>query len=608
MEKHSTAKNRRKIINPIFHVQTKSEEEKHLSKEIIKIVRKTGILNLSGKHLASVPDRMFSIYDLTDENAVNLDFNKPSKEEDMWWNIKPLTHLDLSSNVLTVLPGQIGVFQDLTVINLQDNSLTSLPEEITTLTKLNKLFLNRNKINKLPKKIENLRDLRVLNISYNFLEELPDALVDLVMLEKLDLSNNELQKLPSGIGYLVRLIDLNASHNKLQELPPDIVNLRSLVKLELNYNSIKFLPESMGELRKLQMFWAQHNDIREIPDFTGCDGLQEIYLGNNFIKEIPPDFCENLLHLKILELRDNQITELPQGITKMMQLSKLDFTNNDLAEISPAIGLLPHLQSLKIEGNKLKQIRPDIIHTGTQRILQFLREKLKEEDLEPLSNNTATVPFDACVFPDKYKMRNGNILNLTMKSISVIPDKVFSEAQEARVSVVDLCKNKLSEVPTGLQMLADYITELNLSGNQIKEVPDFVANFTKLKFLDLSCNMLSDLPKELNDMTNLRELVLFSNRFKKIPECIFGMTGLEILMLNDNGIDQINMDGLKNLKRIATLNLSNNNINAVPPELGTMTQLRSLELKGNSFRQPRYAILEQGTESILSYLRDRMPV
>jgi len=34
---------------------------------------------------------------------------------------------------------------------------------------------------------------------------------------------------------------------------------------------------------------------------------------------------------------------------------------------------------------------------------------------------------------------------------------------------------------------------------------------------------------------------------------------------------------------------------------------RSLELTGNSFRQPRHAILTKGTPTILSYLRDRIP-
>lgn len=46
-------------------------------------------------------------------------------------------------------------------------------------------------------------------------------------------------------------------------------------------------------------------------------------------------------------------------------------------------------------------------------------------------------------------MRNGNVLNLTMKNLLSVPEEVFTEAKEARVTVVDLCKNKLTQFPNG---------------------------------------------------------------------------------------------------------------------------------------------------------------
>lgn len=47
------AKNRRKLVSPLFHTQTKTEDCKYLSQEVIKGVKKTGVLNLHGKHLSS---------------------------------------------------------------------------------------------------------------------------------------------------------------------------------------------------------------------------------------------------------------------------------------------------------------------------------------------------------------------------------------------------------------------------------------------------------------------------------------------------------------------------------------------------------------------------
>ncbi|XP_074036233.1 leucine rich repeat containing flyers-cup [Leptinotarsa decemlineata] len=606
MSKPSKVKSRRKYISPVFHLQSKDEDDQHITKDVVKNVRKTGHLNLSSKHLASVPDRMFSIYAQTDESQVDIDFSRGIKEDEAWWNIKTLTNLDLSSNVLTHIPGKIGMFQDLVILNLQDNLLTELPEEIGNLTKLTRLCLNHNKINKLPKDFNKLTELKYLSMSHNYLECVSKSVVDLIMLEKLDMSNNAIQKLPPGIGFLVRLMELNISNNKLTELPPDIVNLRGLLKFDISNNSIRHMPD-MGELRKLQWLYAQHNDIEYIPSFRGCEQLQELYLGNNFLKEIPIEFCETMTHLKILELRDNQIEVIPVEITNLFHLSKFDITNNDIKELPNTMGLMPHLQTLKVDGNKLKQIRPDIIQTGTNRIMKYLREKISEEDLQAM-NIPSDVSYDCKIFPDRYTMRNGNVLNLAMKDISEIPEECFLEAKEANVTSVDLCKNKFHNVPSGLLLLSDRLTELNLSSNRLCELPDFLSDLTMLKFLDLSKNQLNSLPENFSKMVFLRELVLNNNKFTKIPSCVFDMVGLEILLIKENGVEEISIEGLKLLKRLATLDLSNNNIHVVPPELGNMTQLRCLELKGNPFRQPRYAILEQGTDTILSYLRDKIPI
>lgn len=105
----------------------------------------------------------------------------------------------------------------------------------------------------------------------------------------------------------------------------------------------------------------------------------------------------------------------------------------------------------------------------------------------------------------------------------------------------------------------------------------------------------------------MRELILSFNAFTSVPECVYSLEKLEILLISDNQVRKIDVDGLKRLQRLATLDFTNNSIDHVPFELGLLKQIRCVELKGNSFRQPRYAILEQGTDSVMAYLRDRIP-
>ncbi|KAL3268782.1 hypothetical protein HHI36_007880 [Cryptolaemus montrouzieri] len=608
MAKQSLVKNKRKILNPVFHLQTKDEEEKVITREMIKAVRRTGSLNLSGRSLTTVPTRVFKMYELSDQDYSNhVDFNKTSDEnEENWWNFKPLTYIDFSSNQLQEIPSEIEMFTTMETANLQDNCLLTLPPAIGNLKRLRKLNLSRNKIKELPDEFFNLLDLEQLSLAHNMLERIDKKISDMVMLRQLDLSYNSLIKLPSGLGFLVRLTDLNLSNNKLIQLPPDIVNMRGLKKLDVTNNDLKLLPK-LGEMRRLELLFAQHNNIEALPDFEGSENVQELYFGNNYIKEVPAEFCENLHHLKILDLRDNKVEEIPKEIGMLQGLIRFDLTNNELDSLPSSLGILPHLQNLQLEGNKLKKIRSDVIKAGTLRILKHLRANMAAEEAQELNLSEGLAPITVAEFPDKYAMRNSHTLNLTMKELKSIPEDVFENAKWAEVSCVDICRNKLCDFPLGLVHTKDYLKELNLSMNMLKEVPHFIGDFSHLMYLNLGSNLLSDLPLTLSSLVYLRELVICNNSFSNIPQCVYDLKGLEILLANDNKISTIDIEGLKKLTNLAVLTLSNNSINHVPPELGLLRQLRSLEIQGNLFRQPRHTILEQGTDSILAYLRDKIP-
>lgn len=103
-----------------------------------------------------------------------------------------------------------------------------------------------------------------------------------------------------------------------------------LQKLDVTYNNLQKLPK-LGEMRKLQFLYAQHNDINELPDMEGSEHVEQLYFGNNFIKELPKDFFENIVNVKILDLRDNQIEDLPDEVAMLQKIIRLDLTNNELS-------------------------------------------------------------------------------------------------------------------------------------------------------------------------------------------------------------------------------------------------------------------------------------
>ncbi|XP_037729939.1 leucine-rich repeat-containing protein 40 isoform X5 [Drosophila subpulchrella] len=573
-----------------------------------------------------LPERLYDINEAdTESKTANLE-QLTIKEEDAWWNQVPLNNLDLSSNTLTHISPKIENLQSLTVLTLHDNALVELPSEIGKLEKLMRLNVSHNKLSQLPRSIYSLPELRHLNISYNEFNEVDPDISDLHMLEFLDGGHNNIQSLPGGIGFLVRLTALLLPYNHIKELPPDLVNMRSLQKIDLMQNDLTSLPEDMGLLRKLECLYLQHNDILELPEFEGNENLSELHASNNFIKTIPKAMCGNLPHLKILDLRDNKITELPDELCLLRNLNRLDVSNNTISVLPVTLSSLAHLISLQVEGNPIKMIRRDILQCGTARILKTLHEralaKAKEEGGGSDGASTSELPGISVTrlrggqsdsgdmpsnFPDRYKLRHTRTLAVNLEELTQVPDQVFQIARDEGVHVVDFARNQLSTLPNGLQHMHDLVTELVLSNNVIGYVPQFISQFTRISFLNLSNNLLNDLPKEFGVLNTLRELNIANNRFQFIPNCVYELQGLEILIASENHIKTLNVSGLQSMPRLSTLDLRNNDIDAVPPTLGNLTNITHLELVGNPFRQPRHQILMKGTDAIMSYLRDRIP-
>lgn len=104
----------------------------------------------------------------------------------------------------------------------------------------------------------------------------------------------------------------------------------------------------------------------------------------------------------------------------------------------------------------------------------------------------------------------------------------------------------------------------------------------------------------------LRELVIASNRFTSLPSVVYQLTTLEVLIASNNKITDLDAKQMIGLVSLAVLDLANNDISALPPELGKMN-LRSLKVEGNRFKVPGAHILAKGTSELMKWLRSRLP-
>ena len=61
------------------------------------------------------------------------------------------------------------------------------------------------------------------------------------------------------------------------------------------------------------------------------------------------------------------------------------------------------------------------------------------------------------------------------------------------------------------------------------------------------------------------------------------------------------------LKSLQCLDLENNNIGRLPPEISLLPSLRTLLVMGNTFKIPRADVLARGSSEVLAWLKNKVP-
>ncbi len=177
---------------------------------------------------------------------------------------KNLTSICLQSNQIDTLEWK-EISINLVSLDLRDCALKNISESIRFLPNLQDLNLERNNLVTLPKQLAQLHELKRLFCSNNELKTLPEIFS--TSLVELHLNHNRLDHLPERLDLLQDLKILCASHNKLCSIPSSIICLKKLKTLNLRQNRLQELPQKLGRLQ-----------------------LTQLFLSNNEIKFLPPDF------------------------------------------------------------------------------------------------------------------------------------------------------------------------------------------------------------------------------------------------------------------------------------------------------------------------------
>ncbi|TKJ39119.1 GTPase [candidate division LCP-89 bacterium B3_LCP] len=167
-------------------------------------------------------------------------------------------------------------------------------------------------------------------------------------------------------------------------------------------------------------------------------------------------------------------------------------------------------------------------------------------------------------------------LDLSGKGIPELPPEI---GNLTNLTHLDLHVNRLPNLPLEIGHLTN-LTDLNLSGNQLPSLPPEIGNLTNLTNLNLSGNQLPSLPPEIGNLTNITGLFLYNDQLTSVPEEIGNLTNLTTLDLSHNQLTSLPAE-IGNLSNIIGLFLYNNQLTSVPEEIGNLTNLNWLSLDRN---------------------------
>ncbi|KAF9319486.1 hypothetical protein BG003_009011 [Podila horticola] len=645
--------------------QTDAEVLGHVQKSIKSLIanaKGTGIMNISSRDLTEVPHEIWNMYTV-DPDKVVIDFNATGTA---WYDAVDLTRLIAADNKITFIGPRIQEFGALTVVDFHGNELTDLPEEIGQLGRLATLNLSSNKFTKLPEILFTLTTLLELQLANNQLSgTLDPAIGRLNKVESLDLTGNQLSDLPLELSQLKSMRKLKLSKNKLASLPVAILaQMPKLIELEVGDNRMACLLSGLGELPEglnlpaLARLDARNTGLQRITDIDpSMDDTLKPTINLPVVKELllsvnSLNHLENLLlatpQLHFLDIRNNRFTQIPLGVLDLATLRHLDMTSNHMELIPTELGNMYDLTTFDWSGNPVRNVPRTC--TTTDALMKLLRQRQETDFPTPtdtprvealaISGNYPSTPPSsrpsqtpvterssvpvqamaetAAVVPlsPKKPTRPVKNLNLTKKALKdVTAEEIMEACSEPQIAILD--SNLLTSFPVALHQAfgTTTLTQISIHHNKISEFP-FQLSFPFLVSLNLSDNLIVTLSgpgmseesaAEIGqtNFPKLNELLISGNKLTEIPEWMPKVfPALRTLNASRNKITALNPASFTGLQ---FLDLSSNDVASLPPLLGNVRTIKSLNLDGNLFRVPRRQIMEQGTEAIMEYLRDRIP-
>ncbi|KAF9183787.1 cysteinyl-tRNA synthetase [Haplosporangium sp. Z 11] len=317
------------------------------------------------------------------------------------------------------------------------------------------------------------------------------------------------------------IVRLNISYNQRMDLPLDFVQICSALReLRMAYNDLGRVPSNVRSIIYLQVLDLRGNRIKDLSKARLEDAreLTTLYLQSNRLETIPESF-QSFEHLRILNLSTNNFSKIPMVLLDILTLEELDMSFNEITEVPEEISRLTRLRILLLFGNRIGPYLPttmsDLIRLRKLDIRQNRILNLDAvNDLPSLEELLVDYNADVILNISFKALSRLSLLKCNMTDINV-------RGTGGTLTFLDLSSNMLSSLASELFEHLQSLETLKLDNNSINSIPGVVGSLKRLKSLSIANNLLSSLPNDIGQMESLVELDVHSNNIRELPVSIW---------------------------------------------------------------------------------------
>ncbi|XP_012219494.1 leucine-rich repeat-containing protein 15-like [Linepithema humile] len=357
------------------------------------------------------------------------------------------------------------------------------------------------------------------------------------------------------------IIKLKLDNNEISSISPYAFHKMSNLRyLDLSGNKIpkERLLSFVGSTKLQTLLINNNNDSRTVDvliDYIALDNLQNLYLCNSQLKNLQVPYYRATPNLNHLHLSNNSISSSPVVFDNIPpMLTHLHVDNNLIDRVEPE--KLRYVQKLIMDNNIITQV----CYENCRDASISLKGAFSMQNLSLSRNKISEVTSDA--FGD---LNNLRYLDLSGNEIVNMHESTFNHT--TRMINLSLAHNKLTAMPNICPMRylksldltenrimiffvfcrSENLEYLYLSNNHITTIENSAfVNLEYLKYVDLSGNQLKQLPQKWVLPWNIQELHLERNNFTKIDDVsLIGIDSLKHVYLDENPMDTFKVESFK---------------------------------------------------------------